>query len=272
MIPRYEVPAVSKIWSEDSRFKKMLEVELALLQAFEDEGSIPKGTAAAFSKVKINPERIHEIEALTRHDVIAFCSSITEQVEPTFARHFHFGVTSSDILDTALSLQLRDSLLIIVQDLNGLLAALDTQIEKTKNLLCLGRSHGMAAEPMVFAQKFLSFKAELARRLVDYKRTLAEELTGQFSGAVGNYSVITPKVELITLKKLNLPVETVSTQVLPRDRIAKIISIGALTASALERLAVELRHLHHSDISEVHEGFKPGQKGSSTMPHKKNPI
>ena len=272
MIPRYEVPQVSEIWAEEARFKKMLEVELALLQALEEEGIIPKNTAAQFKSVEIKPDRIHEIEAQTRHDVIAFCTSITEQVDAIHARHFHFGVTSSDILDTALSLQLKDSLTVVMQDLKSILSALDFQIKNTQDLLSLGRSHGMAAEPMVFGQKFLSFKAELLRRLHDYEESLKTELTGQFSGAVGNYSVITPKVESIALKKLGLPVETVSTQVLPRDRIAKIISIGALVASALERLAVEIRHLHHSDIFELHEGFKPGQKGSSTMPHKKNPI
>ena len=272
MISRYAVPAVTEIWSEDTRFKKMLDVELALLEVLEIEGTIPSGTTAAFKDVKISPARIQEIEAQTRHDVIAFCTSITEQVKPDLARYFHYGVTSSDVIDTAMSLQLRDSLTLVTQELTNLIAALDGQVQKTKDLLCLGRSHGMAAEPMVFAQKFLSFRVELARRLQDYQAVIATELTGQLSGAVGNYSVLTPKIEKLVLQKLKLPVEAVSTQVIPRDRLAKIVSIGALTASALERAAVEIRHLHHSDISEVHEGFKPGQKGSSTMPHKKNPI
>ncbi len=272
MISRYEVQAVSKIWSEESRFGKMLEVELALLRTLEEKGSIPKNTASAFQNIQIKPDRIREIEEKTRHDVIAFCTSITEQVDAVHARYFHFGVTSSDILDTALSLQIRDSMTLILKDLKSILSSLDFQIEKTKDLLSLGRSHGMAAEPMVFAQKFLSFKLELARRLADYEHCLKHEITGQISGAVGNYSVLTPEIEVKTLQKLDLAVEPVSTQVIPRDRIAKIVSIGALIASALERLAVEIRHLHHSDISEVHEGFKPGQKGSSTMPHKKNPI
>ncbi len=272
MISRYEVKDISKIWSEESRYTYFLKVELALLQALEEKGRIPKGTAAAFNSVEIKPARVLEIEAITRHDVIAFCTSITEQVAPEAARYFHFGVTSSDVLDTALSLQIRDSVKLIAEDLKALIAALSKRIEDTKNILCLGRSHGMAAEPMVFAQKFLSAKVELARRLRDYQHILDAEITGQFSGAVGNYSVLTTEIEALALKKLNLPVEPVSSQVIPRDHLGLAVSIGALTAAALERLAVEIRHLHHSDIAEVHEGFKAGQKGSSTMPHKKNPI
>ncbi len=272
MISRYEVEEVSKIWSEDFRFKKLLEVELALLQSLEKKGRIPAGTTAHFGNVQIRPERIKEIEETTRHDVIAFCTSVTEQVNPEHARYFHFGVTSSDVLDTALSLQLRDSLHLVKSSLEGMLQALDERIEETKNLLCMGRSHGMSAEPMVFAQKFLSIRVELARRLIDYDHLLAHELTGQISGAVGNYTVLDPEIESLTLATLGLKVEPVSTQVIPRDHLALMVSIGALTAVALERLAVEIRHLHHSDIGEVHEGFAKGQKGSSTMPHKKNPI
>ena len=272
MISRYSVPEISAIWCEEVRFKKMLTVELALLETLEEKQLVPQGTVSAFKNVKIDLPRIDQIELQTRHDVIAFCTSITEQVQPEFARYFHFGVTSSDILDTALSLQLKDSLQIITRDLTEVIATLDVQIQKNKDLLCLGRSHGMAAEPMVFAQKFLSFQSEFKRRLHDYQFVIETELTGQISGAVGNYSVLTPEIESSVLKKLGLPVEKVSSQVIPRDHLAKIISIGALTASAMERLAVELRLLHHSDISEIHEGFKSGQKGSSTMPHKKNPI
>jgi adenylosuccinate lyase len=272
MISRYEVKEISKIWSDEARFEQLLKVERALLNALEEKGRIPKGTTKAFDGVKINPDRIREIEETTRHDVIAFCTSITEQVNPEAARFFHFGVTSSDILDTALSLQIRDSLIVITDDLKKLLKALDVRVTDTQNLLALGRSHGMAAEPMVFAQKFLSSRVELHRRLRDYEHCLANEITGQISGAVGNYTVLGPEIETLTLSHLALPVETVSSQVIPRDHLGLVVSIGALMASALERLAVEIRHLHHSDIAEVHEGFKAGQKGSSTMPHKKNPI
>jgi adenylosuccinate lyase len=272
MIARYEVKEISEIWSERSRLQHLLEVELALMQAQEDLGMIPKGTHLAFQKVKISPERVLEIEKTTKHDVIAFCSSITEQVPPEQAKYFHYGVTSSDILDTALSLQLRKSMQFIIQGLQDLILALHQKTEETSDLLGLGRSHGMAAEPMIFGQKFLSAQAEFQRRLEDYRLLVQTEVTGQISGAVGNYTVVTPALENQTLKRLGLVVEPVSTQVIPRDRIAKIISQGALIATAIERLAVEIRHLHHSDIAEVHEGFAAGQKGSSTMPHKKNPI
>jgi adenylosuccinate lyase len=272
MIPRYEVKDISALWNEERRFEKFLEVEMALLKALEKKNKIPQGTAKAFADVKINPARILEIEEVTRHDVIAFCTSITEQVDPKVARYFHFGVTSSDILDTALSLQIRESLQIIIKDVKALLAALVEQVEKSKDLLTIGRSHGMYAEPMVFAQKFLSFHQEVARRLADYELIIENEITGQLSGAVGNYTILDSEIETLALKELNLKTEPVSTQVIPRDHLAKVISNGALLASALERMAVEFRLLHHSDIAELHEGFKKGQKGSSTMPHKKNPI
>jgi len=272
MINRYEVAEVSKIWSDEVKFTKYLEVEIALLRAYEKKGKVPIGTADRFKGVKILPDRIREIEATTRHDMIAFCTSITEQVSPEHARYFHFGVTSSDVIDTALSLQIRDSVDLVIGSLQRLIEALNQKVEMTKDILALGRSHGMAAEPMVFAQKFLSSKVELARRLRDFEHVMTSELTGQLSGAVGNYTVVDPEVESIALKELHLAVEPVSTQVIPRDHIGLMVSIGALTASALERLAVEIRHLHRSDVGEVHEGFSAGQKGSSTMPHKKNPI
>jgi adenylosuccinate lyase len=272
VIPRYNVPDVASIWSEENRFKKFLQVELALLQVLEDKKKVPEGTTKAYAHVKISPERIGEIEAVTRHDVIAFCTSITEQVDPKHARFFHFGVTSSDVLDTALTLQLKDSLELVVADVKALLAALRAKVDETKDLLCMGRSHGMYAEPMVFAQKFLSFECEIARRLKDYEAALATELTGQISGAVGNYTILDADIEAKTLQKLGLRPEAVSTQVIPRDHVAKLVGIGALTAAALERMAVEFRLLHHSDVAELYEGFKKGQKGSSTMPHKKNPI
>jgi adenylosuccinate lyase len=272
MIPRYNVPEMAFIWSEENRFKKFLDVELALLQVLEDRNKIPKGVGQAFKSVKISPDRINEIESVTRHDVIAFCTSITEQVDPNHARFFHFGVTSSDILDTALSLQIRDSIQFMIKDLRALIQNISHKVDETKNLLCMGRSHGMYAEPMVFAQKFLSFEMEFKRRLTEYELALAQEVTGQISGAVGNYTILDPDLEGATLKLLGLPPEPVSSQVVPRDHLAKIIGIGAQVATALERLAIEFRLLHHSDVSEVYEGFKKGQKGSSTMPHKKNPI
>ena len=272
MINRYEVEAISRLWTDQARFERLLTVELALLDALEEQKIVPPGTRAAFSSIQILPRRIEEIEQETKHDVIAFCTSVTEQVDPVHARYFHFGVTSSDVLDTALSLQVKDSLFIVMGAIRELLTVLDQRIEDTRTTLAVGRSHGMSAEPMVFAQKFLSSRVEFERRLRDYEHLIHHEVTGQISGAVGNYTILSPETEALTLKKLGLPIEPVSSQVIPRDHLALITSIGALTASAIERLAIELRHLHHSDIGEVHEGFSAGQKGSSTMPHKKNPV
>ncbi len=272
MISRYEVPAVSSIWEEKEKWNRFLQVEIALLKALEEKTMIPPGTARAFEGVQINPARIAEIEAVTRHDVVAFCSSITEQVPSEHARFFHYGVTSSDIIDTALSMQLRDSGALVVIALKKIVSVLSKKVDSTRTILSLGRSHGMAAEPMIFAQKFLSSLTEFSRRLEDYESALKTEITGQMSGAVGNYTLLTPEVERLALEHLNLRPEEVSSQVIPRDRIAKIVSIGALIGAAIERLSIEIRHLHRSEVGEVSEGFGKGQTGSSTMPHKKNPV
>jgi adenylosuccinate lyase len=272
MINRYEIPAVSRIWEESAKWKQFLEVELAVLATLEDEKKIPSGTAARFRGVRIDPKRIAEIEATTRHDVVAFCNSITEQVAPQHSRFFHYGVTSSDIIDTALTLQIRDSLDLVIPALEKLRDCLCEKITETSDLLALGRSHGMVAEPLLFSQKLLSFWCELSRRLREYREFRQNELTGQLSGAVGNYTLLSPTVESKALSRLGLRAEPVSTQVIPRDRIAKLVGIGARTGAAIERLAVELRHLHRSEVGEISEGFGKGQTGSSTMPHKKNPV
>ena len=271
MIARYDVKEISDIWSDESRFQLMLNVEIALLKSLEISGKIPAKTHQAFDHVKVNPSRITEIEKITRHDVIAFCTSITEQVPPEIGKYFHFGVTSSDILDTALSLQLRLSIDILINELTLLQSELMVQIEKTSDLLCIGRSHGMYAEPMIFAQKFLSIHQELKRRIKEYQNHLAN-LSGQLSGAVGNYTVLNPEIEALAMKELKLNIEPVSSQVIARDNLATIIGTGSLLGSCFERMSTEIRLLHHSDVREVSEGFKAGQKGSSTMPHKKNPV
>lgn len=272
MIPRYEKKEISSLWTEEAKFHYFLKAEIALLEALEEEQMIPSGVAKKFSKAKINIDRIHEIEKVTKHDVIAFCSSITEQVDERYSKYFHYGVTSSDIIDTALSLQIRDSLNIALSSLENLLQAIKTRALEHKNTLCIGRSHGMYAEPMSFGAKLLSFYTEWKRRYEDLKIFSETELTAQFSGAVGNYTILTPKVEKLAAMKLHLNVEELSTQVIPRDRIAKLISITSLMGAALERVSIEIRHLSRSDVAEAAEGFAKGQKGSSTMPHKKNPI
>jgi len=271
MIDRYKIEEISSLWTDEARFKAYLKVEVAHLETLEEEGVVPKGLAKNFSAAKVNPERISEIEKTTNHDVIAFCSSITEQFTPEESRYFHFGLTSSDVIDTATALLLRESIQVVKADLEALGKVLLEKARETSDLLCIGRSHGIHAEAMIFGQKFLSFLAELKRRQMDWDHCLGE-LSGQFSGAVGNYTILTPEQEEKTLKRLGLKVEKVSTQVIPRDQHALLISVGALIGTLLERMAVEFRLLQHSDVDEVREGFSKGQKGSSTMPHKKNPI
>ena len=271
MIDRYKIDEIATIWTDEARFKAYLKVEVAHLETLEEEGVVPKGLAAKISTAKVDPKRISEIEKTTNHDVIAFCSSITEQFSSEESRYFHFGLTSSDVIDTATVLLLRESMEIVKADLEALNKVLLEKAQETSDLLCIGRSHGIHAEAMIFGQKFLSFLAELKRRQMDWDHCLGE-LSGQFSGAVGNYTILTPEQEEKTLKRLGLKVEKVSTQVIPRDQHALLISVGALIGTLLERMAVEFRLLQHSDVDEVREGFSKGQKGSSTMPHKKNPI
>lgn len=272
MIPRYEKKEISELWSEEAKFSTYLEVELAILRALEGD-IVPKGVADKIqAKAKISPKRIAEIEQVTRHDIIAFCTSITENLNAETGRFFHFGVTSSDIIDSALTLQIKRSLERIQPEFKKLLHALFKRAQEMKEVATLGRSHGMMAEPLSFGQKLLGHYNEISRRYRDFTRFIDEELTVQFSGAVGNYTILSPDQEKQAADHLGLKVEPLSTQVIPRDRIAKLIALNSLTASALERLAVEIRHLHRSEVDELHEGFAKGQKGSSTMPHKKNPI
>jgi adenylosuccinate lyase len=272
MIERYDSPEVSEIWKDQNKFKSYLRVELALMKALEGE-FIPEGTTSIIEeKAVINPERIKEIEAVTKHDVIAFCTSITENVPEEVGKYFHFGCTSSDIIDTATNLQIKESTELILNKLVKLKEALLSKAKEHQNTLCMGRSHGMNAEPMSFGQKFLSYYAEISRRLDELQDFYDNNITGQISGAVGNYTILNTEIEKKAIESLGLKVEPISSQVIPRDHIAKLVSINALIASALERIAVEIRHLHHSDLGEVHEGFSKGQKGSSIMPHKKNPI
>lgn len=188
------------------------------------------------------------------------------------AKYFHYGVTSSDVIDSSLTLQIKESLEQILPTFQLLLHALNKRALEMKDVACLGRSHGMYAEPMSFGQKLLGHYNEFSRRYKEFLDFYNTELTIQFSGAVGNYTIMTPELEEKAAKTLNVAVEPVSTQVIPRDRIAKLVNLGALIGSAVERLAVEIRHLHRSDVNELHEGFSKGQKGSSIMPHKKNPI
>ena len=272
MISRYDKKEISDLWDENSKFSTYLEVELAILKSLEGS-MVPAGTSEKIRKnAKIDPVRINEIEEKTRHDVIAFCTSITENLDAETGKYFHFGVTSSDIIDSATVVQIKKSLEVIIPAYEKLLRTLKSRAQEMKDVICMGRSHGMYAEPMSFGQKLLGHYNEFARRYTELKDFYENELTIQFSGAVGNYTILSPEQERMAAETLGLKVEPVSTQVIPRDRIAKLININALIGSAIERLCVEIRHLHRSDVGELHEGFKKGQKGSSTMPHKKNPI
>lgn len=273
MIPRYESREITPIWSDENKYRTFLKIELELLRALEEKKIIPTGIAKTIEQTAvIKTARIDEIELITRHDVIAFCTSITEQVPADIGKYFHYGVTSSDVIDSALTLQIQASLVVVLKAYDRFLETLKKRAIETKMVMTLGRSHGMYAEPMSFGQKLLGHYAEFKRRKNDLEEFMNNELTIQLSGAVGNYTILSPEIEESVALKLGLKVEEVSTQIIPRDRLAKLISITSLVANAIERLAVEIRHLHHSDVREVAEGFRAGQKGSSTMPHKKNPI
>jgi adenylosuccinate lyase len=247
MINRYDVKEISSLWTDEEKFKYYLKVELAHLETLEEEGIAEKGAVEIIKKAKIDVKRILEIERITNHDIIAFCTSITEQFPADFGRFFHFGITSSDVIDTAHALIVKDSMAVIEKDLLELKASLRKKTLETSDLLCIGRSHGISAEAMVFGQKFLSFEAELNRRLEDWIKA-SQELTGQFSGAVGNYTVLTPDQEEKTLNRLGLKIEAVSSQVIPRDHYAKIISIGSLFGSLFERMAIEFRQIGRAHV------------------------
>lgn len=275
MISRYNIPEIEKIWSDENKYSLYLNVELALLETLEKyyPDKVPAGTAKTIREgAQISPARIDEIEKETKHDVIAFCTSITENFSPEVGKFFHFGVTSSDVIDTSFVLMIKESLEIIIPDLEKLITTIETKANEYKDLMAMGRSHGIYAEPLSFGQKLLGFAFEFQRRLYDLKNFFENELTGQLSGAVGNYTILAREIEQETIKKLGLHPEPLSTQVIPRDRFAKLVTIHSLIAAGIERLAVEIRHLHRSEVGELFEGFSKGQKGSSTMPHKKNPI
>jgi adenylosuccinate lyase len=263
---------MGEIWSLQNRFQFLLDVEIAVAAAQAELGIIPRVAANAIKKKsKFSIKRILEIEAETRHDVIAFVSNVAENVGE-HGRYVHFGMTSSDVLDTALSLQIGAAGEELLNTLNGLEKTLSALAQKEQDTLCAGRTHGMFAEPTSFGMKIAGFLAELKRNKNRLVGALEQIKICKLSGAVGTYSSQPPEVEKLVAKKLGLMTETVATQVVPRDRHAEVMMALALLGSGFERLAVEMRHLQRSEVSEVVEGFKQGQKGSSAMPHKKNPI
>lgn len=272
MIARYTRPEMGLVWNAETKFSKMMEVEIAVAQAQASLKIIPRAAAQAIaSKSKFSVKRILEIEKDTKHDVIAFVSNLAENVGE-HGRFVHFGLTSSDVLDTAFSLQVREAGKVLGQSLDFLEKSLRGQIRRHAETLCAGRTHGMFAEPTTFGLKLAGFLAELQRNRFRFRRALEQMQIAKLSGAVGTYSSQPSSVEQKVAKSLGLKRETVATQVVPRDRHAEIILSLALIGTGLERLAIELRHLQRSEVGEVTESFTRGQKGSSAMPHKKNPI
>ncbi|HYB56338.1 MAG TPA: adenylosuccinate lyase [Alphaproteobacteria bacterium] len=274
MIPRYSRPEMAAIWSPENRLRIWFEIEAHAAQAQAELGVIPKKAAAAIwrrGRGKVRPERVEAIEREVRHDVIAFLTALAKHVGPE-ARFVHQGMTSSDVLDTCLAVQLKEAADILLADLERVLSALKKRAFEHKLTLCVGRSHGIHAEPTTFGLKLAGHYAEFARNRERLKVARREIATCAISGAVGTFANIDPFVERYVAKKLGLEVEPVSTQVIPRDRHAAFFSALALAASGVERLAVEIRHLQRSEVREVEEYFAPQQKGSSAMPHKRNPV
>ena len=272
MIERYSRKELKDIWSEENKYKIWLEVEIAAAEAMEKFKIIPKGVSSIVKKKgKIKVKRIHDIEAKVKHDVIAFLTSITEQAGIK-ARYLHQGMTSSDVLDTSFNIQLMQSGKILLKDIDKILIVLKRQAKKYKMTPCIGRSHGIHAEPITFGLKLASFYEEFKRNKKRLKDAIENISTCAISGAVGTFANISPKIEVYVAKKLKLRPEPISTQIIPRDRHAHYFTTLGIISGSIERVATEIRHLQRSEVYELQEYFSKDQKGSSAMPHKKNPV
>ena len=272
MISRYSRKELVSIWSEENKYQIWLDVEIAAAEAMEKYKIIPKGVASIVKrKSKIKVKRIHDIEAKVKHDVIAFLTSITEQAGIK-ARYLHQGMTSSDVLDTTLNIQLIQSGNILLKDIDKILSVLKKQAKKYKMTPCIGRSHGIHAEPITFGLKLASFYEEFKRNKSRLRDAIENISTCAISGAVGTFANIDPRIETYVAKKLKLKPEPISTQIIPRDRHAHYFSVLGIIAGSIERVSTEIRHLQRSEVYELQEFFSKDQKGSSAMPHKKNPI
>ena len=275
MIPRYSRPEMVKIWSQETKFKIWFEIEAHACDAMANLGLIPRENATAVWKAKdadFNVDRINEIEATTKHDVIAFLTHLAEHIGSEEARFVHQGMTSSDVLDTCLNVQLVQASDLIINDINKLLAALKRRAFEHKMTIRIGRSHGIHAEPTTMGLTFARFYAEMDRNLKRMKAAKEEISTGALSGAVGTFANLDPAVEDYVCEKLNLIPETISTQIIPRDRHAAFFSTLGIIASSIENIATEIRHMQRTEVLEAEEFFSAGQKGSSAMPHKRNPV
>ena len=272
MIPRYETPEIKKIWTDENRFGRWLDVELAATQAWNEAGVVPDEDFKNIKeKAGFNVERIREIEEVTQHDVIAFVSSVAETIGES-GRFVHLGLTSSDVIDTASSLLLGESMDVVLGELKKLHKILGEKAVEYRFTPCPGRTHGIHAEPTTFGLKLLNHYAELGRDIERLSQTKKEMMVGKLSGAVGTYANCPPTIEARVCELLGLGIDPVSTQVIQRDRHARIVTDLAIFGGTLERLALEVRHLQRTEVLEALEPFKKGQKGSSAMPHKKNPI
>ncbi|MHB9155161.1 MAG: adenylosuccinate lyase, partial [Endomicrobiales bacterium] len=272
MIPRYTRPDMAKIWSDENRFQVMLEVEILAAEAMSGLGLVPKKAVQDVrKKAVIDIGRINEIELTVKHDVIAFLTQVAESVGPS-ARFLHMGLTSSDVLDTSLSVQLRSSCTLLIQGVERVLAALKGLALKYEFTPMMGRTHGVHAEPVTFGFKMASWYSEMERAKGLLEQAREAVSYGKISGAVGTFAHLDPEVEAHVCRKLGLKPEPVSTQIVPRDRHARYLAHLAIVAGSLERFAVEIRHLQRTEVQEAEEPFTRGQKGSSAMPHKRNPI
>ncbi len=272
MIPRYSRKILKDIWEDQNKFRIWLDIEILACEAMEKLGHIPKGiTNKIKKKANFKVKEIEQIEKKTRHDVIAFLTNVAKYVGEE-SRYIHKGLTSSDIIDTAFSIQLYQSSQIIEKGLIELGKELSKLAKKHKYTVCIGRSHGIHAEATTFGLKILGYYEENKRNIARLKDSIRDIQTIQLSGPVGTYSNIDHRVEKIVAQKLKFKIEPVSTQIIPRDRHADLFSSFSITASSLERIATEIRHLQRTEVLEVEEGFTKGQKGSSAMPHNKNPI
>jgi len=272
MIPRYNRPEIEKIWSNQNKFKIWTEIECLIAEQLANLGKIPKQASVDIrSNAKFNVQEIEEIEKKTKHDVIAYINNVSSYIGES-SKYFHHGVTSSDIIDTGFSIQLKQTGEIIAKQLKKLITTLRDQSVKYKNTIMMGRSHGIHAEPITFGLKMGSFYFEFIRNLKRLKIAIEEISVCAISGPVGTYNSIDPSVEKYVASKLKLKTEEISTQVIPRDRHAFYFSVLGIIASSIERLAVEIRHLQRTELLEVEEFFDKDQNGSSAMPHKKNPV
>ncbi|HET9215435.1 MAG TPA: adenylosuccinate lyase [Terriglobia bacterium] len=272
MIPRYTRPAMGRIWEDQNKYQRWLDVELAVTETLAARAIVPKDAAAEIrEKANFSVDRINQIELETKHDVIAFTTSVAEFVGPS-ARYFHFGLTSSDVLDTAMALQVVDASKLIADGLTRLLDILKKRALEFKTTIAVGRTHGIHAEPTTFGLRLALWYDEVRRQEARFREAAETMRVGKLSGAVGTFAHLSPEIEEEALAKLGLKPASVATQVIQRDRYAHYISVLALIGATLEKIALEVRHLQRTEVREAEEYFSPGQKGSSAMPHKRNPI